>query len=98
MSTHNETASERLRDALSARLGDDWRAKVKVELSAHDWYWVIKQLEAGLKASRAKFVVEGGGRLDACAAASLGNFSLTIEQIAAAVADNAQPARKGKKR
>lgn len=65
-----------------------------MKLSAHDWYWVIKQLEAGLKASRAKFVVEGGGRLDACAAASLGNFSLTIEQIAAAVADNAQPPKR----
>lgn len=97
MSTQNETASQRLQAALNTRLGDDWRAKVKVELSASDWYWVVRQLEEGLKATRARYRAEGGGQLDAASAASLGGFSLTIERIAAAVADNAQPPKKAKK-
>jgi len=96
MNAQNEPASQRLQAVLNARLGSDWRKKVKVVMNASDWYWVVNLLEEGLKARRAKFMAEGGGRLDAASAASLGDFSLTIEKIAATVADVVMQANKPK--
>ena len=58
---------------------------------------MVRQLEEGLKATRARYRAEGGGKLDAASAASLGDFALTIERVAAAVADNAKPPKKAKK-